>query len=312
MRAGDRLTVGHGAVIVRARPHDPTKPESASYQRWLRARAKGLTATEVPAVLGLSDYSSAFDVWARKTGRIGDADLSDQYPVARGTHMEPFLLSWWAADENCALLPTPELIAHPVHRWLLASLDGLGVAYGEVVVLEAKTAGWRARSDWWDDDTLIPDGYAAQVLTQLWVTGLETAHVVADIAGDWQTLVIKRDREWEAAILPLLEEFQAQVKADEPPNGYDPIRDYPLFNRVWIPKPKTTREATPAEAGLLWEWAARRDMKDAVDQLRGYIRYAMRDVAVLTMNGIPAATNGRSGLRAGKALTQPQQEETTS
>lgn len=307
MRAGDRLPFGHHPVIVRAKPHDPTKPESPAYKRWLAARAKGLTATEVPAVLGLSEYASAFDVWCRKTGRTGDVDLSGRYAVSRGTHMEPFLAQWWARDEGHALIPTPELIAHPEHRWLLASLDRLGTVDGQTVVLEAKTAGWRQRGAWWDEETLIPDGYAAQVLTQLWVTGLETAHVVADIAGEWRTLVINRDREWERAVFPLLAEFRARVKADEPPESYDPVRDYPLFARVWAPEPKSSREATPREVLLLRDWAAHRDAKDAVEELRGHVRAAMRDVQTLTIGGIAAATIAGKALRAGKALTQ--QEE---
>ena len=43
-----------------------------------------------------------------------------------------------------------------------------------------------------------------QVLLQLAVTGLQTAHVVADVAGDFTTLTIERDFDFESWALPAL------------------------------------------------------------------------------------------------------------
>lgn len=303
MRRGDRLPVGHRPRVVLDRKQ---------HRWWLRARRRGLTATDVPSLMGANPYATPLSVWMDKTGHTDPEDLSGNYAVARGNHMEPMLLAWWeSASPGRSLLHTPALIAHPEHTWLMCSLDGLGTDSDGTLVIETKTAGWRAREPWWDDTTLIPDGYALQVLTQLAVTGLPRAHVVADVAGEFTERVIERDTDWEAVVLPALHTWWVTHVQGQTAPPADPVADWPLLNRLWVTEPGTERDATPDEIRLLTQW---RDAKteagywgDVTKSLRGEIRVALEHHQRLTLpdDGRPLASLDAGGaLRAGPALAE--------
>src|SRR5574343_325270 len=258
----------------------------ANRRVWLAKRRKALGATDAVAVLGYSKWATPVDVWLEKTGRYRD-------------------------DRDSRLLSHPPLVGHPDLAFLAASLDAAAELDGQQVVIEAKTASWRAREEWWDEDKLIPDAYAVQVLIQLAVTGLEVAHVVADVAGDYRTVVIERDREFERWALPVLTDWWvAHVIGGEPPDP-DPVRDYRQLSRVWAPQPGLSIEADSLLLSDIRAYShARAEYKQReqiVNELRGRIRIAMKEATAVTHCGDRIASVSKSG-----ALTVRQQhrEET--
>ena len=259
----------------------------ATRKVWLKHRAAGLGGTDVAAVLGVNPYRTALDVWLEKTGRNGQVERPVSYAARRGLHMERFLIAEYR-DQNpgVVLERPPALIAHPGLPWLRASLDHLAHHPDETRVLEVKTAGWRARDAWWDPALLIPDSYAIQVLTYLAVTGLDRADVVADIAGDWTTVTIGRDVEWEAQALPALETWWVKhVLGDVPPPvDYDRDR-LPALNRVWVPDPGETLAADGDLCDLIAVAHLERDRRDTyakdLDLTRLAIRERMRTAATV-------------------------------
>ena len=261
--------IGHGVALMR-RPNRRV---------WLAKRRHVLGATDAVAVLGYSKWATPLDVWLAKTGQCDDD--RDSYAMKRGRLLESLLITEWATRNPTArLLAHPPLLAHPQHRMIAASLDAAAVLDDEQVAVEAKTAGYRAAPDWWGD-AMIPDAYAVQVLLQLAVCGLDTAHVVADIAGDFTTLTIQRDPGFEAWALPALADWwQRHVVGGEIPD-IDPVRDYPSLNRVWVPDPGVVIEADPLLLSDIraHQAAARaaKEKKAVADELRGRIRVAMRD-----------------------------------
>lgn len=295
--------IGHAVPLMRRRDK----------RVWLAKRRHVLGATDAVAVLGFSRFATPVDVWLAKTGRYTDDTIGDKYVVKRGNVLEPLLIAEWVAQNpGAVLLAHPPLLAHPQHLMIAASLDGAAQLDGEQVVIEAKTAGWRSREDWWDDTRMIPDAYAAQVLLQLAVTGLDVAHVVADIAGDYRTMIIERDRDFEAWALPALADWwQRHVVADVPPDP-DPVRDYPSLSRVWVPEPGLSIEA---DGRMLADIDAYRQAastakhhKAIADEMRGRIRIAMREATAVMHGGERVVSVSKSG-----ALTvkQHHREETT-
>lgn len=273
--------------------------KSASRARWLKARRRGLGATDATAVLGFNPYKTPLDVWLDK--RQPDEPTPPGWAAARGLHMEPFLRRSYAQKHPDAWLEKPPaLLAHPDHPHVLASLDGLAHHPDRTVVLELKTANLRAARDWWDG--VIPDAYACQVLLQLAVTGLDEAHVVADLAGDYLELTIMRDPEWEDRVLPELSAWwQRHVVGGEVPD-IDPVRDYAALNRVWRPEPGVEKEADDAVMGAVRAWsklnARHKERAGQMDRLRGQVRTYMREATVLTRDGQKvAAIDSRGALR---------------
>ena len=267
--------IGHGIPLMRR----------ANRRVWLAKRRHVLGATDAITILGFNKWATPLDVWMSKTGRYDDD--RDNYAMKRGRLMEQLLITeWLTQNPGAMLLDHPPLMAHPVYPMIAASLDGAALVDGEQVVLESKTASWRAREDWWDEERLIPDAYAAQVLVQLAVTGLERAHVAADIAGDFRTLTIERDREFETWALPALADWwKRHVVGGEEPD-IDPVRDYPSLKRLWVPDPGVTIDADPL---LMSDIRAYRhaafelkDRKSTADELKGRIRIAMREASAIT------------------------------
>ena len=282
----------------------------ASRAVWLKRRRGGLGGSDVAAVLGMSPYATQLDVWLDKTGRA-TSDV-DTYPTRRGTFLEPYLLAEYArAHPDAWMHKPPALLAHPDYPMIQASLDGLADYPDRTVVVECKTAGWRAREPWWDEERLIPDHYAVQVLTYLAVTGMPEAHVVADVAGDFTEVTIMRDPEWEAAALGLLADWwQAHVVADVPPAA-DWERDtVAALNRAWATAPGESVEASAAAAGAVEAYRALSAKAKALDALtaalRVQVREHMRSAQVLTIGGEKAASiDSRGTLRFAKSKEDP-------
>lgn len=55
---------------------------------WLKWRALGITASDIPIILGLSPYKTPWQLWAEKVGRINAVDISNNPNVKRGVRLE--------------------------------------------------------------------------------------------------------------------------------------------------------------------------------------------------------------------------------
>lgn len=91
-------------------------------KEWHVARTKGVGASEAAAVCGLSQYETAFDVWARKTGRVANKEST---PVMElGTYCEPFLFDHIHSTHPISHR-SPGLFRHKDHEIVLASPDAI-------------------------------------------------------------------------------------------------------------------------------------------------------------------------------------------
>lgn len=146
---------------------------------WLGARRNGITATDLPAIVGLSQYRSAIDVWTDKT--MPPADPQDAGEAAFwGMKLEEPVAQAWA-ERHGVKIRRVGIVANVEHPWMLASLDRLvtGCFEGRCA-LEVKTRSLFVSDAW---DKAVPDDVRAQVMWQLAVTGLDHIHVAALIGG---------------------------------------------------------------------------------------------------------------------------------
>lgn len=257
--------IGH-AVALQTRPNRRV---------WLAKRRRGITATDVPAILGLSPWATPVDVWLDKTGRATPEDPS--YPMARGLALERLLLAEYATITGNELLPVPVLAGHPTDPLALASLDGAAATSDGPAVIEIKTVGWRNRDDWWDDTRQVPDHYLAQLAWQQYVTGVQQAFIVADVAGDVRIIgPIERAADFEAYAVPLMHDWwQRHIVGDQPP-PFDPIRDYEAADLLWRPEPGLHTPLDEETARWCLDYAAagriKADAETTQKELRGLIR----------------------------------------
>lgn len=150
---------------VKAENLTPGSPE------WLRV----VSASKVPAILGLSRYQSRFSLWHEMAGTVTRTveQTDDQF---RGHLLEPVVLKWLGLQHpDSAITPTGTW-RHPVHEWATASPDALVSRGTSVAVAEAKTD---ADGDGWGKAGTdeVPPSVRAQVVWQMYVTGARVAHV---------------------------------------------------------------------------------------------------------------------------------------
>lgn len=175
-------------------------PADAPREEWLEARRSGIGGSDALGVLGLSQYSSRYSVWADKRGLLREQD--DSEVMAWGRRLEPVIAEEFQQRTGIEAT-TCGLMRHVERPWQLASVDRLTADGG---VLEIKTTSAYRAGDW--DDDQLADAAEAQLQHYLAVTGLEHGYAAALIGG--QKLEI-RHVERNDRLISLMVEAQAEL-----------------------------------------------------------------------------------------------------
>ena len=122
---------------------------------WVRARSRGITATDVATLTSLNAIPRAADAKLMGSGFSGNAY------TAHGRRREPEIAAWVAATHG--IQPSSALFHAEVERRHLATPDGIVVdVHGRVTLAEIKTTNkaWRSiprsylRQVWWTQHVL--------------------------------------------------------------------------------------------------------------------------------------------------------------
>ena len=145
---------------------------------WLEARRSAVGASEVSAILGISPWSTPWEVWADKRGILDDWD--GNAATKAGNTFES------------AVLDHAEQTLGPLERDVRIKADGLPLAATCDAItqdrkpVEAKTTGITGpvQGSWGDPLTdQIPDHYMVQVIAQMICTKADMGYLFALIAG---------------------------------------------------------------------------------------------------------------------------------
>lgn len=182
---------------------------------WLNARRNGITATDLPAIMGLNSYRTAIDVWTDKTMPPVDDDTFSE-AAYWGTKLEEPVAQAWA-ERHGVKIRRIGLVHNQYRPWMLASLDRIvhGCSEGKCA-LEVKTRSLFVSEKWATD---LPEDVRAQVMWQLIVTGLSHIHVAALIGGQ---RLVEHTVTWDDTLAGRLIEAAglvwAAVRANEMPD----------------------------------------------------------------------------------------------
>lgn len=212
--------------------------EITTCEEWYAARLRGIGASECSAIVGMNPYMTSIELWRLKTGRKEAQDISSKPHVAYGHAAEGPLRELFALDYadryEVSYGGEFDLVRHPEHPFILATLDGRLVekSTGRKGVLEIKTTEIlrsMQREKWGDENgPRIPPNYYAQCLWQLLATGFDFAVLHAQLKRDYGDGDIRCERrsyfieraEVEDDIAYLRDEaikFWGYVEADEEP-----------------------------------------------------------------------------------------------
>ena len=179
---------------------------------WLEERRKGIGGSDIAAIMGLSPWKTAYQVYREKRKEVedwGGNSLTDW-----GKRMEPAIRQWYSDQTGRDVRLPDKIMYHPQHPFMLASLDGF-TDDGRVV--EIKTA--RNGKDWGEPGTNeIPDYYAVQVHHYMTITGFQVADIPVSIAGGSPALyTVEADKEIAEMIIEACAKFWERVVSGNPP-----------------------------------------------------------------------------------------------
>ena len=242
---------------------------------WLEERRKGIGGSDVAAIMGLSPWKTAYQVYQEKRKEVedwGGNSLTDL-----GKRMEPAIRQWYSDQTGRDVRLPDKIMYHPQHPFMLASLDGF-TDDGRVV--EIKTA--RSGKDWGEPETnQIPDYYAVQVHHYMIVTGFQVADIPVSIAGSSPSLyIVEADKEIAEMIIEACAKFWERVQSGNPP---DPVTYADAVARFGKIKSDgsiiATTELIEAIAGLKQIRAQLGAMEDAEEAVKAKLIIALGDQA---------------------------------
>lgn len=245
----------------------------------LQARKRGLGGSDAAAVLGVSPYRTAMDVWLDKRGLV--ESVRETEAMRWGTLLEPVIIREYQ-ERTGREVTTPEMLQHPEHDWMLGNLDGISHGPGGPVVLEVKCAGFRSAHRWGDPGSdFVPEEYLCQVAHYMAVSGLPGADIAVLMNGsELRVYHVERDVKLEEQLIRALRTFwRINVCLNVPPaiDGSDAARAY--LESLHPKVESSMRRAAPQEEALALELrSVEEQIKEAKamqEELRNRLRQAI-------------------------------------
>ena len=178
----------------------PVIIKPSSHDEWLAEREKGIGASEVAAILGLSPWDTPFSLWLKKTHQAEPEP--ENFAMRRGHYLEDAVVQWWQDEtgEKVIKASAADIIyVHPDYDFMRATPDR--IVRGRKKMLEVKsTAGYMGEE--------IPDYYLAQCIYQMYVTGIHEEELIY-IQGDltFGRFKVQYDAEFAEFIAQKVKEF---------------------------------------------------------------------------------------------------------
>lgn len=179
----------------------------ASVQRLdLDARRKGIGGSDIAAVLGISPYKSAYEVYEEKVNGYSK-DFSDNEKVQSGVFLEDGIAKWYENVKGVGTFKPQNMRVHKDLPFLLANPDRL--VAGKKIGVEIKNVGERSKHLWGEDGSqLVPDYYFLQAAHYMLVLDYQAWDVVACIGGqELRTYRFERDSEIDEIIIQGASDF---------------------------------------------------------------------------------------------------------
>lgn len=179
----------------------------------LEERRTGLGGSDAGAVLGVSPWATAHDVWLEKRGE-GPPPQDPSEPMYWGTALEAAVRRAYRERTGLKVHKPRSLIRHPERSWQLGHPDGLARDRVVEIKVTGSSGGWGEPGS---DE--VPPAYKAQVGHYMDLTGRRRADIIVLFGYKLEAEVFTV--EWGRWIELMREElgdwWQRHIIAGEPP-----------------------------------------------------------------------------------------------
>ena len=273
-------------------------------QDFTHNRGGFLGGSEIGAIVGVSKYRSAIDVWLEKTGKR--VTTKNSLALRFGSFAEDFIASEYARHIELPVVAHEGPMLHRDHRYLAGHIDRFVLPRSDVALfddlgrlqatklLECKTANGFTQQEWGEPGTdAIPLPYLCQCLWYLELTQLPSIDLAVLIGGsDFRIYTVEADRPLQQLLVEKAVHFWSEyVMKDCPPPPQSKSDCQALFARS---TPSKSLEASEATRALIAELQALEDSisheEERISSIKQTIMQTMADAETLTIEGKPIVT----------------------
>jgi putative phage-type endonuclease len=255
---------------------------------FLQRRKSGIGGSDVAAVLGVSKWKTAFELYQDKTSDIIDVEESDILHF--GNILEQVVANEFSRRNNVKVQKRNSLYRHSEHPELIANIDRYVVGGA---ILECKTCSAWAQGKFGKAGDEIPDEYQLQIQHYMYVTGIREAYLAVLIGGNEyrQFEIPYHSGLAEHAAGQCVAFWQNHVLKNVPPapTSRDQLTDY------YIAECGASITATPHIQELIEEYKILKADKKECETRMDEVKFAIQEFAgnnelILNVNGDIIAT----------------------
>ncbi len=230
-------------------------PQLQGSDEWLEWRKTRIGASDSAAILGLSPWKTAYQLWEEKVGLKESEPVNER--MQRGIDLEPKARECF--NHMVSLKVEPLVCIHPEHKWMVASLDGLAeIRKGETFAVEIKCNGSKNHQE--AGMGRIPEYYQCQMQHQMAVTGLEWMYYFSFDGENGIVLTLPRDDKFIDNLIDKEKEFYHCMQNFIPPNQPYVEKNDP----TWLEKVKQWKDT---KSQIEWLESAEKSLRNDLIEL---------------------------------------------
>lgn len=189
-----------------------TTTQAENEEEWLHNRTRGIGGSDIGAICGVSPFTSARQIYLRKTGQYDESlEVSEaaQERMYFGHLLEPIVAEEYARRTGNKLITLKATLQHKDYEWALANVDRLIVDdEGKPIgVLECKTSSEYNNEAWENGEILT--SYIYQLNWYMWILGLDRGAFACLVGGNkfYHYDVFRNDELLNNIIIPKAKDF---------------------------------------------------------------------------------------------------------
>lgn len=188
---------------IRQEPKVLVSTENLTEQEWLAYRRQGIGGSDVAAILGISPFRTARDLYDDKLNIASAVDDTGNWVALEMGHLlEPLVAQIFTKKTGLEVFQIKKMFQHPQYPFMLADVDYfVRLPNGEIALLEIKTTNYNAKDHWWKDgEECVPVYYETQGRHYMAVMDMDEIFYCCLYGNNEDEAIIRhlyRDREYE-------------------------------------------------------------------------------------------------------------------
>ena len=193
-------------------------------EEWLEYRRQGIGGSDAAAILGLSPFATARDLYYDKLKLVGYEDRKSNWVAKKVGHLlEDLVAEIFHVKTGYRIYQVKKMFYHPQHPFMLADVDYfIDLPNGKTAILEIKTTHYQAKDHWWrDGEEVVPVNYEVQGRHYMCVMNVDEVYFCCLYGNSEDDVIIRhitRNMAYETELIALEEDFwEGHIQSRVPP-----------------------------------------------------------------------------------------------